>query len=600
MDKNNKIRKYLPYVLLLAGAIILLARAYYSFCWSDETFYSSTAYRFLLGDRVFRDDWFPTQLSGIIILPFIAVYRLIVGSMTGVILYLRICYVLVSYGFACLTFCILRKCRDELIAYICSFLMLFYTHLNIATLSYYTISVECFLMAMLAIYHYLKCGNKARLVGSGVLFAMSVLALPTMAIAYVLLIMVILILRIVGHFQKSHKIEDKLKSLHISRIFLYTFSGIAIPLAVFLIFMIGNVSLADFIKGIPYVLSDDEHGTSLIFPLRKFFLSINEVYHKGAYLAYLLICASLILRKKLVKKPFKQIVFVFDVLIFVINAIYSVGHTGYVMTAFILFALPLYILTSKEHRDRKLFHTVFLGGLLFSLVYSYSSNGFLYVLSMGHFIAAIAGVAMTFDFAREVAAGEGANSGSVSDTKDRKGVSGPGKVIYGACVAIAVYVLGTTCYLRIVNVYRDAPLSQLTVTITQGPAKGLKTTAEHEKLYNEVYETIATECQGEGNRFISRLLPFGYMCTEMRVAAPTSWRINVNSTRLEEYYELNPEKLPDKVLILKEHYGTYDTCGDVEYDPNPNVNEMGGFLEAYLQENSYSCKDVPCGVLYSR
>ena len=185
--------------------------------------------------------------------------------------------------------------------------------------------------------------------------------------------------------------------------------------------------------------------------------------------------------------------------------------------------------------------------------------------------------------------------------------------------------------LRIVNIYRDAPLSALTGKIEAGPAKGLYTTEKHLTQYKEVYETLLAYCQSEdlpdpaakddepvstegmaasreeeagvglNTIFISKLLPWGYLCTDLRVGAPTTWRTELGSERLREYYELNPDRIPELVLVLNDEYGTYDTCGDVEADPNPNAKELPeGFLTEYMKENNYETQETACGILYRK
>jgi len=61
---------------------------------------------------------------------------------------------------------------------------------------------------------------------------------------------------------------------------------------------------------------------------------------------------------------------------------------------------------------------------------------------------------------------------------------------------------------------------------------------------------------------------------------------------------MNPDRYPDLVLVLDEEYGSYETCGDVVADPNPNANEIGGFLLDYVTEHNYEKIPVPCGTLY--
>ncbi len=618
-----------PLVLLCLGALILLVRAFYSFCWSDESFYFSTAYRFYLGDSIFKHDWFPTQLSGIIILPFLSLYLSITGSTEGIILFFRILYLILSFLNSLLVFFIMKRHKPLFSAAAMSVCTLFFAHLNIATLSYYTISVQCFLSAMLLIYDYLKkpveTGDQKKtvpltLVFAGVFYALSVLALPTMALAYVLIVIILLSLILIRNISKkkaetgsrrdshgfiSSFFENNAGTDRLPSILIYTFAGILIPALAFFIFLLSNVSIPDFIRNIPYVLSDDEHGTSLIYPLKKFFIGINEVYGVFAYAGYLLILLSFLLMfipKEKREKAYiwKYSVILLDILLFTAYFIKGFGHTGYIQTAVCLFSLPLFFLTEKK--DFHAFFTFFLNGLVFSLVYSYSSNGYLYILSMGHFIASMAAFCFISDFISELSS---KSPGSLD------------KALTLIFMLILLSVVIETAVLRVINIYRDAPLSDLTAKITEGPARGLYTTPEHLRLYNDVNRVIKENCgkekKDDGDKesqaledeektlFISKLLPWGYLSAGLDIGAPTTWRIELGSDRLKEYYDLNPDKLPDIVLLLNEEYGSYDTCGDVEADPSPNLNEdTEGFLPDYMKENNYTLKEVPCGFIYER
>ena len=600
-----KIKKYYPYILLLLSALILFIKTRYSFCWSDETFYFSTTYRFYQGDSIFLHDWFPTQLSSIILLPIFTLFVKITGSTDGVILFFRQLFVIVSLINAICLFNMLKNRTKELIALLCSLCLLFYTHLNIATLSYYTISVQCYLMAMVCTYYYYSNKKKRYLVISGILFAISVLALPTMAAAYVLVVILGLILvLIVKKLRADNSFRKFIDSLELVTIFKYTLAGIMIPAIIFFIFLLTNVSIKDFIAAIPYVLSDEEHVTDLIYPFKKFFIGINEVYGYTAYAGYLLILVSFIIHpfKLASNKQLKMYLFLADVLLFIDYFICSINHTGYIQTAILLFALPLFFL--NKNRDRHLFFLFFASGLIFSMVFSYSSNGYLYILSMGHFIAPIGGILTIYDFAVD------ALNNQHRDIITQSGTStciqrNFGTICYITCIAFLLVGTVQTMTLRLNNIYRDAPLLQLDSKIEKGPAKGLYTTNKHMTQYNEIYDTITRYCTSqslghEGNIFITKLLPFGYMCTDLRCASPTSWRTQFNSQRLQPYYEMNPDRYPDIIFVVDEEYGSYLTCGDVVEDPNPNANEIGGFLLEYVNANNYTESYVPGGTLYRK
>ena len=596
----NSLSVIYPYILLGLSCLILFIRCFYSFCWSDETFYFSTCHRFFTGDSVFLHEWFPTQLSSLILLPFYAAYILIIGSTTGIILYFRILYVILSLVNAVIMYRILSRHISVFSSCVCSLTLMFYAHLNIATLSYYTLSVQLFLMSMLLIYDYYMTYDKRQLIVSGVLLALSVLSLPTLCIAYFIAVVFILLLLAAVRFLKlPESFKNAVRGADLTTLLTQTFIGIMIPAVIFFVFLLCNVSVSDFIKGIPYVLTDEEHGTSLIYPLRKFFIGINEVYGYGAYLSYLLILVTLALSllKKKLSPMIKLIFFSLDTLLFVYLFICSLGHTGYIQTAVCLYTLPVFFLSVKP--DLKVFNTFILGGMIMSLTYSYSSNGYLYVLSMGHFIASIGCIIIIDGFLKE------------TDSY---------RQVYALSLAAVLCVtVIQTMELRLVNIYRDAPVQMLNFKITSGPASGLYTTSDHYVAYNVAYSTIRKYCMSSelnepqkypnsmeldsksiGNIFITKLLPWGYMCTDLRAGTPTTWRTAFNSDRLKAYYEMNPGRYPDMVLVLNKEYGNYLSCGDVEGDPYPNENEIGGYLLEYINSQDYEELSVPCGTLYKR
>ncbi len=594
-NKKTIIKKYIPVALFAVSFIILFIRCFYSFCWSDETFYFSTTYRFYQGDSIFVNDWFPTQLSSVVLLPLFSLYMALAGSTTGILLYFRILYLFFAAFNSVLTFRILKKHTGFMAALTCSAGVLFFVHLNIATLSYYTLSVQCFFMTMLLIYSDSKAENNRYLITAGIYYAVSVLALPTMAIAYFLTLFVFLILSVTSGTALSHRIfGDRLKHGMFFRIFKYTFIGICAVAVIFFTYMLLTVSIPDFIANIPYVLSDDEHGTSFIYPLKKFFIGINEVFGYFAYVYYLLISVCFLFGKHLSKKPFSYMILAADILLFICCLTRVLPHTGYMNTVICLFGLPLFFITEKK--DLPAFFTFFLNGMIFSLVYSYSSNGYLYILSMGHFIASAASIIFIQDFI----------TGLQEETIQASGESMSQRILSVIPVIIFSLFILITADLRIVNVYRDAPLSDLTETIPDGPAKGLKTTPDHLAKYNDATSVIKEFCVKEAvngtndSLLISKLLPFGYLCSDMQIGAPTTWRNMISSERLLTYYRSNPDKFPDVVLIMKDEYGAYDSCGDVEADPSPNENEISGALYERLQEDDYEKIEVKCGTIYRR
>lgn len=570
---NEKVkRQYLPILILGLCAVILLIKTRYSFCWSDETFYASTTGRFLKGDGIFLHEWFPTQLVSLILLPFQAAFTAVTGTSDGILLFFRVCYVIYSFVLSVIIYRILRIDYGEFTSLCCALFSLFYAHLNIATMSYYTLSVGFYLLAMLLVYHAMHHSPSAYrqyYILAGISFAASVICLPTMAVAYFpcAALLVLCSLR-----------KEKLRP-----VFPYTLIGICALAAVTMLFVLSRVRFSDLIDNLPYILSDEEHATSLVYPFKKFFISVHEVYGRFTYASYLLILFCLFFGRRLGAK-WKIILSVTDTVLFAVFFVFSLGHTGYISTAVILFALPLYFMTEK--RNKSLFFLLYAAGLVFSMVFSYSSNGYLYIMTLGHSISAVGAICFLHDFRNEAAA-----DGNLKTA---------GFFLFAVCLTVTGITVAQTMTLRMVNIYRDAPLTELTAKITQGPAAGLYTTPAHKESYDEIYDAIQTYTGTEGNIFFTKLMPWGYLATDMRCGAPTTWRTPFNSERLALYYEAHPDRVPDIIFVLDEDVGSYETCGDVVADPAPNQNEIGGWLLDYVTEHEYETVSFPKGKILRR
>ena len=135
------LKKNYPYIILGLSVLILLWKSFYGFCWSDESFYLSVTDRFFRGDMPIRDEWQPTQLENVLNVPLYALYITVTGSNDGIYLFFRLVYVILEGIAAFSIFTLLKKSVSEFTAFLASMFMLYYSHLNIATISYYTISL---------------------------------------------------------------------------------------------------------------------------------------------------------------------------------------------------------------------------------------------------------------------------------------------------------------------------------------------------------------------------------------------------------------------------------------------------------------------------
>ncbi|MCR5830703.1 MAG: hypothetical protein K6G67_01000 [Lachnospiraceae bacterium] len=593
--------KNYAYIVLIICFLVLLWRAFYGFCWTDESFYASTADRFYRGDLPLVGEWFRTQMSSILMIPLYAFYMMITGSNAGVILYFRILYLIFSFIVSIVAYRVIRKDYPGPVALMCSVFTMSYAHLGVATFSYYMMSHMFLLLALFLIYDHKNTGSWVRLVVAGVMTALAVMSMPALAIGYVAVMIAVLAVGIVGKIPKvPEAVREKIASIKLGRISLFTMIGIAIPAVIFMIYLLLHTNIRYLTETLPYVLVDNEHNNTWGYYIRKPHRSMTEVFGIYTWAVYFLCAITFVFQKPLQKRPFREAVVALDTILFAILAYLSYGHTGYISVAFFVFFIPLFFISRRK--NHMLFVLFVIPSALFALIYCFASSDFLYIIALGLAMATSAGICAVYDL--------------VSDNEDSDGGRPKSKVTDKVCavpvICVCLYVLAITFTLRIVNVYRDAPLDKLTARIGDGVAKGLYTTGEHLTQYNDVCEVINDYCMGtddfetisgnpKGNVLFSKILPWGYMVSELSCGYPTTWRSTAyDADRLDLYYDINKTSRPDVIIVLDTAYGSYDAAGDVEDDHEPNLDEMSDYWKDYISDNGFEEIRAKCGRVYRR
>lgn len=144
--KTRERKKYsgsnlFAYIVLTVIAGLLIIRCFYSFCWSDESFYLSLVHRFWIGDRPIIDEWSGTQFYTVILLPIYALYIKVVGSNEGIFLFFRLLMVISNYFLSIYIYISLKRYTTNILALIGSLVNLLYTRANILGASYYSIAL---------------------------------------------------------------------------------------------------------------------------------------------------------------------------------------------------------------------------------------------------------------------------------------------------------------------------------------------------------------------------------------------------------------------------------------------------------------------------
>ena len=84
----------------------------------------------------------------------------------------------------------------------------------------------------------------------------------------------------------------------------------------------------------------------------------------------------------------------------------------------------------------------------------------------------------------------------------------------------------------------------------------------------------------------SKLLPFGYLCADIKPATPRLWRTNLDYPLFDEYYRNNPHKKPNEIFIVNEKYGI----------TNRGIR-IGEYMQSYIDENMKQTVEIASGLI---
>lgn len=570
-SKKKYHKDIFPILIISSCSIFLLFRSFFSFTWSDESFYLTIVHRLWLGELMFIDEWYTTQLSAPLLLPFYSIYQHITGTNEGVYLYFRILYWLLSTLSSFYIYYKIKKWNQTLPSLFCALIYIFYSRANINGLSYYNTTLTFVLLGLVLIYdNYMK--EQPHIFDffiTGIFFALAVVITPYLALAYILMVTCLFF------YPKTRK--------YCKFVFAVILGTTATAL-LYLFFVLSKIRISDILFNIPHVLNEPElQKTNPLFAIPLVFIRIAWRY-KWTILPYiglfLYICYKHTQKVTLNEKELKLMHWI-NLFIFVINFYLSSNMLGCVNIAFILYGIVFLILVPNlPLTTLKDFIPFAIGGLCLILTFTFSSDTGLDAMAIGFVVLAIGMVLCLFQNYRLYT----------------------NKLLHRFIIFIVLSIIFQTAFLRIFSVYRDAPLNQLNTQISSGPAKYLYTTPEHQEQYVDLQNDITSYVRNTDKVFYSKNCFWAYLCTPNEYGTPSSWRVSMDSPRLEEYFTINPNKIPTCIFVLKPQYGNFESSliqGN-EKTERPNENNLDGFLYDYVISNGYEIINAKSSLIFRK
>lgn len=176
---NSQKKIILLYITFFVSGCILLYKALFSVPTNDEAFYATEGLRFAIGQRPFIDDWHIAQMFGIIISPLVLLFRLFSTNNDGIILFLRVCYVVIQIILGVLLVKKFGKEKSGIIIAVMIYIV--FAPKGIRSLSYNTLSID-FITLTLLTYNEKRRAQYF----SGIFYALSVMCTPFLAFLLIL------------------------------------------------------------------------------------------------------------------------------------------------------------------------------------------------------------------------------------------------------------------------------------------------------------------------------------------------------------------------------------------------------------------------------
>ncbi len=557
-------------LLLLALFSALLVRAPYGFDWTDEPYYSVLPYRLALGDRLLIDTWEVHQFSGLLALPFLQLYRLFSGGgVAGVMLYFRYVLICVQLAVSLYAFFVLRRKSGNLPAFLCAGLMLMHAHYGLNGFSYNAMSPLLCMLSALLTFDALE-GKRAPLKAAlgGVFYAFSVQAYPCFALSVPVYCV------FWWRYAVRHRGESAQKRLPFCFL-----AGVLVTASAFAAYVCLGARGGNLLAGIRGMLGDPDHvGESALLVLAQYVNAIRVLFGPvfiGAALACAWCAAACYWRNPRQKQRMRQIglwlcvLLVFGAAARVIPYDYPNHHKiNLAAMSLALFAPALYFLSGRK-ADRSML--LFFLGLALSVAVQLGSNTRIRSSSGMLLPGSIGALLYLFDCTDGIIARERTQ-----------------RLLRAFLAAACTCQLLLTAGLRMVTVYRDAPLKQLDTVISEGPARGIVTTAANVRDYAAVYADLTGHAPREGCLLVTNLLPAAYLMTDLPPATPSTFNMTVDTAWLKLYYLQNPARLPDCVFAVNAEIG------------QSNDISLRGMEELpLLTGRAYTRQSLPSGTLFT-
>ena len=581
----------------LSVLCFLFWKCRYGFGNNDESFYLTIPWRLAQGDALFLEEWHLSQMSGFLLLPFVAIYRSINGFTDGMILSFRHLCIFVQ-ALCCLWYYVRLRRVSPQGALAASILALIYIPFNITALSYNSMGIFLLGLSTVTIATIDASSSvRVNLVFSGFAFAGAVLCCPYLIVVYAVAVLGLLAFAGVSALVNLHAaITARSKDILLG---LFWFSaGAALLAVIFAVFVLSRASIADIVKAFPEIMNDPEHKSTAFSA--KMISYGGSIYNSSSWSPTVIVFLGLLLgavvldKKRKAHRPVYIMLAIAAVEMMLISINIDRRYINHLMYPVNLLSVFCLLLTC-DRRSCRLFWGVVIPGMLYSVCIHFTSNQYFYVISSASTVSMLGSVTMLWLLVQEILsqnvhgtaaayAGDRGMGGSDTAEKDssvdnaeendptdirmsqehgsdvgrrtpavRRNSLGSALPIMLSLV-LTMTLCGLLIYRRATHVFWESSMKTQTTTLDYGPQAGVITTAAKEQLYDRLMDAVLYIEEKTSAKSVLFLTEHTWMylaCPELRNSAYSAWLSGINHdsiNKLIAYYRLNPAKLPDVIF----------------------------------------------------
>lgn len=522
-------------ILIAIALLIKLWKAKYGISEYDEAFYLSVPHRMFLGDRLFVEEWHPSQMSGFLLYPFFILYMRIFSSTEGIQIFFR--YIYIAFHFLVVIFIYYRTRKYGFLSVVGSVLYFLFAPFQLLALSYNTLGMDFLILT--AVIMITTNGKKKifQYIIAGSFFALAVLCCPYLIVGYFGFFIVVLVVRL------SKKQDDSYQAFSF-RSFLGFSIGCVIIATLFFSYVLSKTSIMQVIASLKYVLSDPGHLPVSIFDktidyFGQFLITTNPLYLIPLFIYIVGFVVLLFDKKRIAHRTIYLIIasiFCCAFLIFCRNILFN---------AFMIpiSFLGLYAFVLSKEKRIKIFVWGYLLGIVYSLAINYSSNTGIYAKGISFSLSTFFSFIFINDILRDSFLGI-----RQKHLKD---------ILMASFVSLAILLFAGIEVSDAVNhCLWDGNVIhpiELGANIEEGPSKGIVTTYSRKELYDSIYNDVEL-LKKENHTTILCLTNQAWIYLALEdfdYGTYSAWLPENETTlsRLEDYYSTNPNKVPYYVYI---------------------------------------------------